>query len=100
MFNKNEILKTLISEYGVKTTKYVQEMLKDLFLVLSKRCYKRSLMNIQGMKDMITKTKQQSILEMDTEIKLFDMILEMLHLVFQEIEMEVLNLRLFKIMKI
>lgn len=46
MFNKNEILKTLISEYGVKTTKYVQEMLKDLFLVLSKRCYKRSLMNI------------------------------------------------------
>ena len=31
MFNKNEILKTLISEYDVKTTKDVQEMLKDLF---------------------------------------------------------------------
>ena len=31
MFNKNEILKTLISEYDAKTTKDVQEMLKDLF---------------------------------------------------------------------
>lgn len=31
MYNKSEILKTLISEYDVKTTKDVQEMLKDLF---------------------------------------------------------------------
>ena len=31
MFNKNEILKKLIEEYDVKTTRDVQEMLKDLF---------------------------------------------------------------------
>lgn len=31
MFNKSEILKRLIEEYDVKTTKDIQEMLKDLF---------------------------------------------------------------------
>ena len=31
MFNKNEILKKLIEKYDVKTTRDVQEMLKDLF---------------------------------------------------------------------
>lgn len=31
MLNKGEILRRLIEEYGVKTTKDVQEMLKDLF---------------------------------------------------------------------
>ncbi|MDK2587472.1 IS256 family transposase [Romboutsia sedimentorum] len=31
MLNKGEILRRLIKEYGVKTTKDVQEMLKDLF---------------------------------------------------------------------
>src|SRR5699024_11440380 len=31
MLNKSEILKKLIQEYDVKTTRDVQEMLKDLF---------------------------------------------------------------------
>lgn len=31
MFNKSEILKSLLNEYDVKTTKDVQNMLKDLF---------------------------------------------------------------------
>ena len=31
MLNKSEILKRLIEEYDVKTTKDIQEMLKDLF---------------------------------------------------------------------
>ncbi len=31
MLNRSEILKKLIQEYDVKTTKDVQEMLKDLF---------------------------------------------------------------------
>ncbi|MEG0844594.1 MAG: transposase [Romboutsia sp.] len=31
MLNKSEVLRTLIKEYDMKTTKDVQEMLKDLF---------------------------------------------------------------------
>lgn len=31
MFNKSEILESLLNEYDVKTTKDVQNMLKDLF---------------------------------------------------------------------
>jgi len=33
MLNKSEVLRKLIEEYDVKTTKDVQEMLKDLFAV-------------------------------------------------------------------
>ncbi|WP_267463861.1 hypothetical protein [Paraclostridium bifermentans] len=31
MYNKTEILKYLIQDYGVKNTKDIQDMLKDLF---------------------------------------------------------------------
>ena len=52
MLNKSEILKKLIQEYDVKTTRDVQEMLKDLFA--------------------------ETIQEMDIEIKMLDLILDKL----------------------
>ncbi len=52
MLNKSEILKKLIQEYDVKTTRDVQEMLKDLF--------------------------SETIQEMDIEIKTLNLILDRL----------------------
>ena len=52
MLNKSEILKKLIQEYDVKTTRDVQEMLKDLFA--------------------------ETIQEMDIGLRKFDLILERL----------------------
>ena len=52
MLNKSEILKKLIQEYDVKTTRDVQEMLKDLFA--------------------------ETIQEMYIEIKMLDLILDKL----------------------
>ena len=46
MYNKSEILKTLINEYDVKTTRDVQEMLKDLFARTIQEMLEAELMNI------------------------------------------------------
>ena len=45
MLNKSEILKKLIQEYDVKTTRDVQEMLKDLFAETIQEMLESSLMS-------------------------------------------------------
>ena len=78
MLNKSEILKKLIQEYDVKTTRDVQEMLKDLFAETIQEMLEAELDEHLDMTDMIFKIKILQIQEMDIGVRKFDLILEKL----------------------
>ena len=78
MLNKSEILKKLIQEYDVKTTRDVQEMLKDLFAETIQEMLEAELDEHLGYDDMIIRIKILQTQEMDIGIRKFDLILERL----------------------
>ena len=78
MLNKSEILKKLIQEYDVKTTRDVQELLKDLFAETIQEMLEAELDENLGLTDMIFKIKILQIQEMDIGVRKFDLILEKL----------------------
>ena len=78
MLNKSEILKKLIQEYDVKTTRDVQEMLKDLFAETIQEMLEAELDEHLGYDRYDIQIKILQIQEMDIGIRKFDLILEKL----------------------
>ena len=69
MLNKSEILKKLIQEYDVKTTRDVQEMLKDLFAETIQEMLEAELDEHLGYDRLIFKIKILQIQEMDIGVR-------------------------------
>ena len=78
MLNKSEILKKLIQEYDVKTTRDVQEMLKDLFAETIQEMLEAELDEHLGYDRYDIQNKILQIQEMDIGVRKFDLILEKL----------------------
>ena len=75
---QSEILKKLIQEYDVKTTRDVQEMLKDLFAENNSRNVRAELDEHLGYDRYDIQNKNTTNSRMDIGVRKFDLILEKL----------------------